>query len=321
MRARAWRGVGLALLCAIGWAPPASAQELAQGFAVERFSAPAPGGGWLTNDDLRLRGLGGALSITLGCAHAPLRVASADGSQRVAVVSDQAFAELGAAVTYQRLRVYANFASPLAVLGQGGVVGAYRFAGPLVSLAENPDTITDVRLGIDARLFGEPDSPFRAGVGAQLFIPSGDRNDYVTDGTLRGMARLLIAGDQAWFSWAGHLGVHVRPLDDAPAPGSPRGSELLFGVAAGVRIPAGLPGYLLVVGPELSGVSALGALFSPAATGLEALLGARLESAGDEGPHLRVKLAVGAGLAPAFGVPEWRVVLGAELFGQVLRGP
>jgi len=303
------------VLLVAGWAPRASAQDLAQGFAVERFSAPAAGGGWLTNDDLRLRGLGGALSIGFGYAKSPLRIA--DGSQRLAVVSDQAFADIGVAVTCERIRVYANFASPLAVLGHSGTVGAWRFAGPLVNLAENPDTITDVRLGIDARLFGGPDSPFRVGVGAQLFVPSGDRNDYVTDGTVRGMGRLLLAGDLGWFSWAGQLGLHVRPLDDSPAPGSPRGSELLFGLSAGARIPAGA--YQVIVGPELSGVTALGALFTPAATGVEGLLGARLESTGDEGPQLRVKLAVGAGLAPSFGVPEWRVVLGAELFGHVRR--
>src|SRR5208282_3530659 len=100
--------------------------------------------------------------------------------------------------------------------------------------------------------------------------------DYTTDGTVRAMLRVLFAGDLATFTYAGQLGVHVRPLDDAPTPGSPQGSELLFGAAGGVRFPAG-GSTAVVVGPELFGETAFRSFFQSTATGLEGLLTARVE--------------------------------------------
>ena len=47
-------------------------------------------------------GLGGAMALTLGYAHDPLRV-DATARKHLAVVSDQAFADFGFAVTYDRL--------------------------------------------------------------------------------------------------------------------------------------------------------------------------------------------------------------------------
>ena len=50
------------------------------------------------------------------------------------------------------------------------------------------------------------------------------------------------------------------------------------------------------------------------ATALEALLSGRLEGTAEDGRQYRVKLGVGAGLNPHFGEPEWRFVIGIELF-------
>src|ERR1700674_2898848 len=109
---------------AAAWAPAARAQQRAEGFAVERFYAAAPGGGWFVMDDLSLRGgLGGAISLTPGSAHRRLRVESADGRQRLSVVSDQAFAEIGLAATYDRFRLYLILPGPLDVSGYSGGVG------------------------------------------------------------------------------------------------------------------------------------------------------------------------------------------------------
>jgi hypothetical protein len=171
---------------------------------------------------------------------------------------------------------------------------------------------------VDARIIGESTSRFRLGAGAQLFVPNGHRADYDTAGSFRAMGRVLVAGDEGRFTYAGQLGVHVRPLDDSPAPGSPHGSELLFGAAGGVRLPAGQGrGMVVVVGPEVFGATALRAVFGSGSTALEALLTGRIEGTGDSGPQLRVKLGAGGGLNPQFGAPEWRVVCGLEAFGHV----
>lgn len=309
-----WTAVALA--AASGLASPAEAQQQPQGFAVERFYPSAPGGGWFVMDALDMRGgLGGAMALSVGYARNPLRVT--DGSQSLAVVSDQASTDLGFAITYDRFRFYLNLDFPLAIKGQSGTVGDYSLTGPAVDLGSNPDTISDARVGSDVRIVGGPRSRFRFGAGGQLIVPNGSRADYLTDGTFRGMIRALVAGDARYFTYAAHLGVHIRPLDDSPAPGSPKGSELLFGVAAGAKLPVGRGGSMVVVvGPEVYGATAFRSFFGGAGTAAEALLSGRLEGALDDGVQARVKLGVGAGIDPHFGAPEWRLVFGLEVFNH-----
>ena len=289
----------------------AKAQETAAGFAVERLYRSAPGGGWLVMDDLSMHGkLGGALSLTTGYARDPLHPTV--GAERVRVVSHQAFVGFAAALTYDRFRVYFDIDAPLAIKGDRGEVGKYHFAGPDVDVASNPDTLTDPRIGFDARLFGEADGAFRLGVGAQLIFPNGVRAEYTSDATYRGMGRILAAGDVGRFAYAAHLGVHLRPLDDSAVPGSPRGHELLFGVAVGPKLAIGKD-VALVVGPELFGESALRSFFKSTTTGVEALLTGRIEQTSDDASKLRLKVGVGAGLHPEFGAPAWRGVVSLEL--------
>jgi hypothetical protein len=291
------------------------AQQQAKGFAVERLYLSAPGAGWFVMDALDMRGgLGGSLSLSSGYARSPLRL---DGSQRLAVISDQAVADIGAAVTYDRWRVYFNFDAPLAIKGQSGTFGGYSFTAPSVDLEANPDTLSDPRIGVDMRILGEAMSRFRLGASAQLLIPNGNRADYDTDGTFRAMGRVLFAGDEGPFTYAGQLGLHVRPLNDLPTPGSPRGSELLFGAAGGAKLPVGRSGSMaLIVGPEVFGATAFRSFFGSTATALEGLLSGRLEGLRDDGFHLRVKLGAGAGINPRFGAPQWRVVCAIEVFNH-----
>ena len=254
------------------------------------------------------------LALGSGYARNPLRVT--DGTQHVKVVSHQAFADLGLALTFDRFRFYLNFDAPLSVKGESGTVGDYQLTAPGTDVGSNPDTLSDTRLGFDARLFGSPKSAFRLGAGAQVIVPSGERADYVTDGAYRWMGRVLFAGRKGFFTYAGQLGVHVRPLNDAPAPGSPQGSELLFGVAGGPRFPVGSGNMVVVVGPEFYGETAFRSFLGGATTGLEGLLSGRLEETGEHGPQRRIKLGIGGGLNPHFGAPEWRFVVGVEVFNR-----
>ena len=251
--------------------------------------------------------------LTGGYAYDPLVVT--DGKKHFGVVTNQAFADVAAAVTYDRFRIYVNFSHPMVIGGTGGTVGAYTFAAPSVDVAKNPDLISDVRIGYDARLIGLAASPFRLGIGAQLYIPNGDRSDYVTDDTFRAMVRVLFAGDVGMYSYAGQLGWHIRPLDDSPTPGTPQGSELLFGVAGGARFPVtGTGTTTVVVGPEIYGETPLQAFLGSTTTGLEALLSGRIEGTADDGAQIRIKLGAGGGISAHFGAPEWRFVAGIELF-------
>jgi hypothetical protein len=315
-------------------APDARAQSQprqVQGFALDRLYLSAPGAGWFVMDTLDMHGgLGGAMTLTTGYEHDPLRVS--DGAQRLAVVGDEALADFGFAATYDRFRLYINFAMPLVVDGNQGTVGGYEFfrpnAGPDqqntpmgVNPSTTPDALADGRIGVDARLLGDAKGPFRLGAGAQLFVPSPNtpNSEYLSDGTFRAMGRMLFAGDVGHATYAAQLGVHLRPMDQSPAPESPQGSELLFGFAGGARLDVGDARKMaVVIGPEFYGETAFRSFFGAGATGFEGLLSGRLEGTAESGGQLRVRLGAGAGLDARFGAPEWRVVVGVELFDRGL---
>jgi hypothetical protein len=304
------------MLCAL--ASAARGQEQAQGFAVERLLQAPPGSAFVGQDDLRWPApLSGGVSLSLGHAHAPLSIDSGNGTSLL-VVRHQTTADLAFAVSWDRLRASVRFSSPVYVAGDSGTAQGRLFTGPSANLEHNPDTLSDVALSVDARLLGGETSPVRFAASATAWAPSGERQDYGTDGTWRGMVRLLAAGDHDALTWAGHVGVHFRPLDDSPTPGSPRGSEAVFGVAAAYRFDAAaLPaGAALAVGPEVFGATALSAPFSSAATALEALVALRLDTKPFADSLLRIKLGAGAGLHAQFGAPAYRAVLGVELLGS-----
>jgi hypothetical protein len=326
------RAIAIACVVAgLAWCGNAEAQQQPRGFALERFYPSAPGAGWMVMDDLNLSGgLGGALQLSTGYAHNPLRIASADGSQHLSLVRHEAFFAFGAALTYDRFRIYTDMSSPLALHGDSGTIDGYQFTpgrNPATGHAcggdrvcvdpgSNPDTISDARVGFDARILGTPGGPFRLGLSTQIIIPAGQRSEYMTDGTFRAMNRVQFAGEGKGFAYAAHAGVHFRTLDER-APGSPRGPELLFGLAAGPKLSLG--SVALIAGPEIYGVSALRALFGSHTTGIEALLSGRLESTGERGAQWRVKLGAGAGLMSEFGVPDYRMLFVVEMFGRAGR--
>src|SRR5580692_5839320 len=83
--------------------PIADAQQQVSGFAVDRFYQSAPGGGWFVMDDLDISGrLGGAIEATSGYERNPLVITSPDGKQKLAVVSQEAFLDIGGSITHDR---------------------------------------------------------------------------------------------------------------------------------------------------------------------------------------------------------------------------
>lgn len=315
---RRLRAVAIALAAACWADSNAHAQVRAEGFAVRRFYASAPGAGWFAMDTLDMNGgLGGAMSMTTDHAMKPFRVGA--GVREVPVVTVQTIVDFAFAITYRRFRLYLDMPVPLVSRGANGTVNDVQFTGPRLDVSSSPDTVWDVRAGLDARVLGAAHGPFRLGAGAELIVPSGLRPDYGSDGTFRARARVLWAGDVGHFTYAGYTGVHVRPLDDSPLPGGPQGSEWLFGVAGGLKVHVSRRATL-VLGPEMYGATAFRSCFQGASTALEGLFTGRLETGGGAGPHLRVKFGAGPGLHPSFGAPEWRLVVGLEIFGR-MAGP
>jgi hypothetical protein len=281
-------------------------------------------------DSLDMHGnLGGAASLVMSYARNPLRITNRN--QQLAVVSDEAFLQLGFAATYDRFQLYASFDSPLLVHGNSGTIDGYAFTGPNVDLGSAPDAISHGRLGFDARTLGDAESSFRLGLGAQLWVPGGApgslKTNYLSDGpptvsfgAYNAMARILFAGDIGAFTYAGHLGVNLRTLDESPTPESPGGSEALFGVAGGAKLSTcNACNREVVVGPEIFGATAIRSFFGKETTALEGLLTTRLEGTGVDGPQLRFKLGAGGGLNPHFGAPEARFVFAIEVFDHVRK--
>jgi hypothetical protein len=317
---------GAALLLG-AWSVTAHAQQPAKGFDLERLYTSAPGAGWFVMDTLDMDGgLGGAVDLVASYARNPLRVTN--GARELDVVSDEAFMQIGAAATYHRFRLYVTFDTPIAVEGNGGSADGYTFTATSVDLASAPDAVSNGRLGFDARILGGATDTFRMGLGAQLLIPGGApgalQSNYLSDGpptqafgAYSAMLRALFAGDIGAFTYAGHLGVNLLALDESPQPGSPEGSEALFGVAGGARFAlCGSCAKDVVVGPEIFGETALRSFLGTETTGVEALFTSRLEGTSTGKPQLRLKLGAGGGLDPHFGTPEARFVFGIELFEQ-----
>src|SRR5260370_40218574 len=118
MPSSSWRCALASVVIVLTASARAQPQQKAQGFATERLYLSAPGAGWLVMDALDMRGgLGGSFSLTAGYARTPLHLS--DGTHRISIVSDQAAADLGAAVTYDRWRPYLNCEMPLLIKVQG----------------------------------------------------------------------------------------------------------------------------------------------------------------------------------------------------------
>jgi len=296
------------------------AQVAAEGYAVERLNPGAPGNSWLIMDDLKLEGpLGGAVSILTGYARRPLRVSALGNGQSLSVISDQAFVDVGLAILYDRFRFTLDIPDPLYLRGESGTVGNAAFTVPLVDVGRYPDKVTDIRWGADVRLWGDVRGPLRIGASAQLFVPSGERANYATDNTFRGLLRAQFAGNFGIFNHAGFAGVHLRPRDDSqklglPTLGGPRGSEFVFGLAAAPQLAVSKSGAAsLGVGPELFGETAFKSALGKYTTALEALLSSHLTYFDAHGAQVRFKVGGGRGLNAQFGAPIWRMVLALEI--------
>jgi outer membrane protein OmpA-like peptidoglycan-associated protein len=276
-------------------APVASAQTA--GFALDRYDPAEHGGDWFAGESLDFRGsLRPSFGLVLDWAHDPLVAYDADGDKQAAIVEDQLYAHLGGGVRlWDRVRLAVNVPIALWQNGQDGVVD-----GTMFSASEDAG-LGDLRLGVDVRLLGGYRQVASLALGVQLHVPSGDREAFTGDGSVRLAPRLLLAGELAPFAYSARVGLVYRAQDDGLGEVA-TGSELQFTATAGVRV---LDGALLL-GPELWGttVVAHGAAFEEATTPFELLLGA----------HLRLRdwllgLGFGPGLTRGLGAPATRALL------------
>jgi OmpA-OmpF porin, OOP family len=272
----------------------------AAGYAVNRYEPSEPGSDWFTTESLDLRGnLRPQAGIMGDWAYRPLVLGPADAPRTIV---DQVFVHHRASLVLgRRLRIGVSL--PVAFY-QAGDQSAVAGAAAAVRPPAREQALGDLRLGVDARLFHSFEDSVRGAAGLQVFLPTGSRGSYTSDGTVRLAPRLLLAGLLGAFDWALKLGFAFRP-HDAVFAGRALGSEAFAAVSAGVKV-----NDRFVVGPELHGTATVTgrAALSGRAVPLEVLFGARARFAND----FQAGTAIGTGLDDGDGAPRMRVLAMVE---------
>lgn len=277
----------------------AQAQTLTQqrGFALDRFDPSDRGSEWFVADSLDLLGhLRPAVGVVGSWAYKPLVAYDGNHVEQAALIENQLFLHPGASlVLWNRLR--GAISLPLAPYQDGT-----RFVAGTTVYAPPSGAVGDLRLSSDVRLFGEHLGPLTTAIGAAVYLPTGSRDDYTSDGTVRVTPRVSVAGDLSVFTYAARFGFAYRSLDER-FDANPLGSEVTGSLAAGARV----ADPNLVVGPELFGSTIVDAFLERRGTQLEWLLGLHYTKS-----ELRFGGGVGTGLTRGWGTPALRAFLGVE---------
>jgi outer membrane protein OmpA-like peptidoglycan-associated protein len=296
-------GCSLTLLSASLIAATANAQttEAASGFAINRFNPAERGSEWFALDSLDFRGhMRPALGITADYAHMPLVIYSGTGEERVALIQNQLFLHIGGSfLIAERLRVGVNL--PVAVLNRGtdGTAEGFLVTAPTGA------AVGDLRLGLDVRLFGAYGGPLTMALGAQVFVPTGDRASFTGDEKVRLLPRLSLAGSAGVLTYAAMFGVQYRALDEGFV-GKDAGTEITGGASLGLRALNGK----LVIGPEFFGSKVIATAVqapSPSKSPVEFLMGVHYTAG-----QIRLGAGAGPGLTRGIGTPKFRALASLE---------
>ncbi|MCL2723387.1 MAG: OmpA family protein [Polyangiaceae bacterium] len=288
--------IGLAAVVWMTLARSAHAQSQ-PGFAVGSFEPSERGSDWFAGESLDLRGkVRPAFGVVGDYSYRPLVVRSGN-TIFAEPLKDQMLVHLGGGVVlYDRLRLSLDLPIQVYADGTSAPIGA--FAGPAHSQG-----VGDLRVAGDVRLFGTYGGPATAAIGVQVWAPTGSRDQYTSDGSVRLRPRAMIAGDVGILAYAVQLSVGVRTRSEEIS-GNKLGTDLGGVASLGVRV----ANRRLLVGPEVLASTVLDDLFAKRTTPVEALLGAHY--AFDDG--LRLGAGVGTGLASGIGAPQFRALLSVE---------
>jgi OmpA-OmpF porin, OOP family len=305
---------------AIGTAHAQTAPTTAEGFSVNRFEPSERGSEWFYNESLDFRGkTRPAIGVVFDYMARPLAAYNSEDKVSSSIVRNVYTLHPGfSMVFFERLRFGASL--PVVLFQDGGLKGggtATTVGNTVFAAPKDAQAIGDLRLGLDFRLLGEYGDKFTLALGAQLFLPTGSRENYTGDGNVRISPRLMAAGDLGdIFAYSARVAFNYRN-ERVYGPGQDStvgaiGSEFGYGIGAGVRV----ANKRLVIGPELWGSvgfaeNASGRLSTP----VEGLLGAHYTLPGD----FRLGAGVGTGLTRGYGTPQVRVVAGLEWMPSVAK--
>jgi OmpA-OmpF porin, OOP family len=229
-------------------------------------------------------------------AYHPLSIQ--DGNNRYVIVSRQAFLHLNASLAlWDRLLVSVDM--PFAVIQAGDsptIPGVGTFPSP--STAQ----VGDLRLGARARIYGDFWDPFQIGVGGYVWVPTGPKQSYAGDGSVRGEPQLQMGGRFTHFVWSATAGTELR------ASAHPHTFEAGLGAAAVIGDELVQIGPELTVGVPLSTDSSFStknvSISTATPTEAELLLGAKFRPL----RPLVLGLGAGPGLSHGYGTPQFFAV-------------
>jgi OOP family OmpA-OmpF porin len=274
-----------------------------QGTALSQFD-PAPTGdhafGVQSADvrgAMRLRGM-----LLLDYAHDPL-VLRAAGSDVGSVVSSQFLLHFGASLAVANRALF-SFDLPAALVQTGD--DPTDAASGLSAKSPSSAQVGDLRLGVRVRLLGPSGPGTHLALGGHLWLPTGPKNSYVSDGSVRGSPFLVLGGEIDRITWSTQLGVNLRPGKTLPGTSAtPVGNAFTFGAALGYYLDSL---HMLAIGPEVYGQNVLaqkGKLFDQYSVNAEALLDLRFRPNGGDWV---IAAGAGPGLGKAAGTPDFRAV-------------
>lgn len=276
------------------------------GFTVNRFEPSERGSDWFALESLDLRNKGTirpAFGVVGEWVYRPLVIYKANDDVKSSVVRNQFNLHPGLSVLlWDRIRVAASIPVGVYQDGHTGTVnGGATYASP-----PNEQALGDLRLGLDFRLLGQYGDAFTAALGAQLWLPTGDQANYMSDGVVGIAPRVSFAGDVGALAYAAKVGFKYRDV-------ATNGSELNFAASIGARMADGK----LVIGPEIFGSTTTSDGANPASdeddpfgkltTPVEGILGGHY-TAGD----IKFGAGVGTGLTRGFGSPVLRTLATLE---------
>jgi len=220
-------------------------------------------------------------------------------TEDVDVVSAQGFLRADASLAlWDRLLVSADM--PVAIVQSGDDPG---IPGITFTALEAPQA-GDLRLGLRLRVLGADGGPFQLGIGGYLFVPTGNPEQYTSEGAVRGAPHLSIGGrlgSSVGFVWTASGGVKLT--------GSESPQTATFGAGVGLL----LADDRLQIGPEIYGSAPLGGDLQLSATP-ETRTTADVTAELLGGVKLRVLrgltfgVAAGPGLTKAVGTPALRAL-------------
>jgi outer membrane protein OmpA-like peptidoglycan-associated protein len=285
-------GPPLALASALLCPTAAGAQEA---FSIQRFEPSFAGDKLFGVQSPYGAGEGTFLAnVLLDYAHDPLVLRdAATGNTVGAIVSGQTFLHVHA--SYALLRAL-TFDLDLPFGFQSGDQPAPS-AGPAFA-SPTGAALSDVRLGARATVFGTEEDPFQLALGALVWLPTGSRAAFTSDGQARAEPLLIAGGTTRWFVWSANAGADLRPHTSFDTIAT--GPAFRWGAGMGL-----LPGDgTFQIGPELFGSVPFTHL-GKSTVDVEALAGARMRFA----KLFVAGIAAGGGFTAGAGTPDFRTVL------------